>query len=174
MDEADGRRIKRSINIDMTSVRFCDDEMLRRLQNIVLLREYLPGKLEEIRQYNLHNGIDSHSPVNGRRLTNLGSFRAYLTAYIHKMPEINSGMTLLVRYLQPDENGLPIEIYGFSHDKTWASYEALQADITDHIIAVLPYFGLRVFQLQAGSGPEPADFFPSAAMPKTAPEKALE
>jgi miniconductance mechanosensitive channel len=171
MTESEGRRIKRSIYIDMTSIRFCDEVMLLRLDEILLLREYLRSRLDEIGKYNQMKGFDGNSPVNGRRLTNLGTFRAYLTAYIQSLPQINAGMTVLVRYLQPTENGLPLEIYGFSSNKTWVSYESLQADIMDHVIAVLPYFDLRVFQLQGAAGPAAAGVFPADASGKQIPQE---
>lgn len=146
MSESDGRRIKRSLKIDMTSVRFCDDAMLSRLLDIELLRPYLNGKMVEISSYNMLNGVDTRSPVNGRRLTNLGTFRAYVDAYLRQHPQVNNQMTLIIRHLQPQADGIPLELYLFSREKQWAIYERVQADIMDHLLAVLPHFGLRIYQ----------------------------
>jgi len=146
MNESGGRRIKRSLNIDMTSIRFCDDALLARLNDIQLLRDYLDEKTREVNAYNRRYEIDDRSAVNGRRLTNLGTFCAYLSAYLHLHPKVNASMALIIRYLQPTPNGLPIEILVFSSEKEWVLYEQVQADIIDHMIAVLPYFDLRVFQ----------------------------
>lgn len=146
MNESGGRRIKRSLNIDMTSIRFCDDAMLVRLEHIQLLREYLDKKTAEIDTYNRRDEIDDRFEVNERRMTNIGIFRAYLSAYLHKHPKVNASMSLIIRYLEPTSNGLPIEILVFSSEKEWAAFEQVQADILDHIIAVLSYFDLRIFQ----------------------------
>jgi miniconductance mechanosensitive channel len=146
MNESGGRRIKRSLNIDMTSIRFCDDALLLRLENIQLLREYLEKKRAEIDAYNSRDEVDCRFAVNERRLTNIGIFRAYLLAYLHHHQKVNASMTLIIRYLEPTSNGLPIEILVFSREKEWALFEQVQADILDHIIAVLAYFDLRVYQ----------------------------
>ena len=151
MSESGGRRIKRSVYIDMNSVRFCDEEMIARLQRIELLREYLSSRTKEIERFNAENRVDASCPVNGRRLTNLGSFRAYLVAYLRNHPKISPDMTFLVRHLQPEDKGIPVEFYVFSTDTVWANYEAIQADIMDHVLSVLPFFGLRVFQAPSGS-----------------------
>ena len=150
MSESGGRRIKRSINIDMQSVGFCDEEMLKKIQGVQLLKEYIEKKRQEIDAYNAQYVFDTSVPVNGRRMTNLGVFRAYLVAYLRQHPKINDDMTFLVRHLQPTENGLPVEIYVFSNDVEWANYEALQADIMDHVLSVLSFFGLSVFQNPSG------------------------
>jgi miniconductance mechanosensitive channel len=152
MSESGGRRIKRSICIDMNTVRFADAAMLERFRRMKLLREYVDKKQEEIDSDNAQQGIDlSDTVVNGRRQTNLGIFRAYLIEYLRNHPKIHQGMTFLVRHLQPTPQGLPVEIYVFSSDKVWANYESIQADIFDHIIAALPEFELRVFQEPSGS-----------------------
>jgi len=152
MSESAGRRIKRSIFVDMTSVRFADDEMLAKFRKIEFLKEYVEKKQSEIEAENKKKKIDlSSTVVNGRRQTNLGIFRAYLERYLHNHPKINKDLTFLVRHLQPTSQGLPIEIYVFSSDKVWANYEAIQADIFDHILAALPEFGLRVFQEPTGA-----------------------
>ncbi|ASQ90792.1 mechanosensitive ion channel protein MscS [Prosthecochloris sp. GSB1] len=150
MSESGGRRIKRSVNIDMNSVRFCDDEMLAQLQRIQLLRDYLSSRTSEIDAFNAEHRVDASCPVNGRRLTNLGSFRAYLVAYLRNHPKISPDMTFLVRHLQPEDKGIPVEFYVFSTDTAWANYEAIQADIMDHVLSVLPFFGLSVFQAPSG------------------------
>ena len=152
MSESSGRRIKRSINIDMGTVRFVDEAMLERFRKIEILREYIEKKQEEIDAQNQEQHIDlSATTVNGRRQTNLGIFRAYLEHYLRANPNIHKGMTFLVRHLQPTAQGLPIEIYVFSSDKIWANYEAIQADIFDHILAAVPEFELRVYQQPSGN-----------------------
>jgi miniconductance mechanosensitive channel len=151
MEESGGRRIKRSINIDMNSVRFVDDEMAAKFKKIHFLKDYVVNREKEILKYNEENKIDGSILVNGRRMTNLGTFRKYVEEYLHQHPKIHNDMTFLVRQLQPDERGLPIEIYVFSNDQAWANYEAIQADIFDHILAVIPEFDLRVFQNPSGS-----------------------
>ena len=151
MSESGGRRIKRSVAIDMNSVRFCDEDMLEKFGKVQLLHSYLGEKKHEISEYNQRHGIDASSPVNGRRLTNLGTFRAYLVAYLRNHPKINPAMTFLIRHLEPTENGIPVEIYVFSNDQVWSNYEAIQADIMDHVLAILPFFELRVFQAPSGS-----------------------
>ncbi|MBN1181373.1 MAG: mechanosensitive ion channel family protein [Bacteroidales bacterium] len=150
MSESDGRRIKRAINIDMQSVTFCDDERINKFRKIHYLKEYIDSKLEELKKFNQANNVDDSVLVNGRRLTNLGTFRRYIEEYLSNHPKINTNMTFLIRQLQPTERGLPIEIYVFSSDKRWIQYEGIQADIFDHIIAVIPEFDLRVFQNPSG------------------------
>lgn len=151
MEESDGRRIKRFINIDMKSVRFCDDQMLEKFQNFRIIRSYVTEKQNEINEYNTKLGVvDDHIP-NGRRQTNLGIFRKYLEIYLKNNPYINNDMTFLVRYLQPTESGLPIEIYVFSKEKQLSDYESIQADIFDHVLSIIPEFELRVFQAPSGS-----------------------
>ena len=150
MEESGGRRIKRSINIDMKSVHFLDDAQIEKLRKFYLLRDYISEREKEIEAYNRSLKLEPAEVTNGRRMTNLGTFRKYLENYLHNHPKIHQGMTFLVRHLQPDEKGLPIEIYVFSKDQEWAKYEALQADIFDHILAIIPEFGLRVFQNPTG------------------------
>lgn len=146
MEESGGRRIKRSIHIDMKSVMFCSDEMIEKFSRIKFLSQFIKDKLAELEVYNKEFGIDDSISVNGRRMTNLGVFRKYLESYLQRHPKINNEMTFLVRQLQPNEKGMPLEIYVFSKDQAWANYEAIQSDIFDHILAVLPEFGLKVFQ----------------------------
>lgn len=151
MSESGGRRIKRAINLDMTSIKFCDPEMIEKFKKYGVIQEYIEKKLEELKKYNDEHGVDNSVLVNGRRLTNVGVFRAYIKEYLHRHPKIHQNMTFLVRQLQPTECGLPMEIYVFSNDQVWANYEGIQADIFDHILAVIPEFGLRVFQNPSGS-----------------------
>ena len=151
MEESGGRRIKRSLNIDMDSIRFCDDELLEKLNKIIVLKPYLDKKKEELEQYNKKYQVDASSVVNGRRQTNIGVFRAYLEAYLKNRTDIHQNMTFLVRQLQPAEKGLPIEIYIFTKTTDWAEYESIQADIFDHIIAAIPEFGLTVYQFPKSS-----------------------
>lgn len=151
MEESGGRRIKRSINIDMQSIAFVDNETLEKYKKIRILKDYIEQKESEIEAYNKKIGADTSDRINGRRITNLGSFRKYLELYLRNHPKIHQDMTFLVRHLQPGDNGIPIEIYVFSNDQAWANYEAIQADIFDHILAVIPEFGLRVFQSPSGN-----------------------
>lgn len=151
MTESGGRRIKRSVNIDMTSVRFCDALMIEKFRKYGIIQEYIEKKQAELKAYNQEHQVDETILVNGRRLTNLGTFRAYVTEYLKRHPKIHQDLTFLVRQLQPTEYGIPIEIYVFSNDQAWANYEAIQADIFDHILAVIPEFGLRVFQNPTGA-----------------------
>ncbi|AOS84041.1 mechanosensitive ion channel protein MscS [Chlorobaculum limnaeum] len=155
MRESDGRRIKRSFNIDMQSIRFLDGELMKQMEAIQLLEPYMRERLQEIESHNRAVGADESSPVNGRRLTNLGTFRAYLQAYVRSLARINTGMTIIIRYLQPDAFGLPCEIYCFTKTKEWAEHEAVQSDILDHVFAVLPYFDLKAYQLQGALVPSP-------------------
>ena len=150
MSDSGGRRIKRSINIDMNSVRFVTDGELEKLARVGLISEYIKERQKEIEQYNQANTIDTSVLINGRRQTNLGIFRMYIIALLRQNPKIHKNMTFLVRHLQPGETGLPIEIYVFSNDQAWANYEAIQADIIDHLLAALPTFDLRVFQQPTG------------------------
>jgi len=151
MEESDGRRIKRSINIDMKSVRFCDPELLDKFHKFKLISNYVVEKQKEIAQHNKNLGIENDLVPNGRKQTNLGIFRKYLEEYLRNNPLINKDMTFLVRHLQPTEIGLPIEIYVFSTEKQLNDYESIQADIFDHILAVIPEFELRVFQSPSGN-----------------------
>ncbi|MBW8190064.1 mechanosensitive ion channel family protein [Neiella marina] len=149
MQESGGRRIKRALHLDVSSVRFVDQPLLEDLQRIDLLQAYLNDKLQSLGQQ--PEQLLQQSPVNGRRMTNIGTFRAYLQAYLKAHQNLHDGMTLLVRQLSPTEKGLPIEIYCFSADQRWAEYEAIQADIFDHIFAILPNFDLRPFQAPSGA-----------------------
>lgn len=151
MEKSAGRRIKRSVSLDMSSVQFLTKEMIARFGKISLLTDYIQQRGKEVEEYNREHKIDTSEIINGRRLTNLGTFRAYVKAYLEFHPKINREMTLLIRQLAPDEKGIPIEIYVFSSDKRWLHYEDIQADIFDHLLAVIPEFELRVFQNPTGN-----------------------
>lgn len=151
MSESGGRRIKRSLNIDTGSVHFLSEEEQRRLQRNLPLHSYLNDKTQELSRHNQEIAIDLASPLNGRRLTNLGTLRAYLEAYLRAHPRIHQNMTLMVRQLAPTPEGLPLEIYAFTNTTVWAEYESIQADIFDHILAVIDEFGLRVHQTPTGN-----------------------
>ena len=150
MEDSGGRRIKRSINIDMNSIKFCTPEMLERFKRIEYISNYVKQTEVSLKKYNANRNIDNSVLVNGRRQTNIGVFRAYLKGYLSDHPKINNDMTFLVRQLQPTEDGIPIEVYVFSKDQEWAKYEDNQADIFDHILAVIPEFDLKVFQSPTG------------------------
>ena len=150
MSESGGRRIKRSVHIDVNSIQFSTPEMIEKFSKIELLRDYIERKQQELSDHNRRKGIDESVLVNGRRMTNVGTFRAYLIEYLRRHPKIHNEMTFLVRQLQPTDKGLPIEIYVFSNDQRWVQYEDIQADIFDHIFAALPEFGLRPFQSTTG------------------------
>ncbi len=150
MSESGGRRIKRSLLIDSSSVRFLDEDDLHRLQRASLLAPYLDAKAQELSRYNSERQLDLSSPVNGRRLTNLGTFRAYLDAFLKDHPRIHQQMTLMVRQLEPTPNGIPMEIYAFTNTTRWVEYEGIQGDIFDHVFAVLPEFDLRAHQAPTG------------------------
>ncbi|MFC2155015.1 mechanosensitive ion channel family protein [Acidobacteriota bacterium] len=146
MKESGGRRIKRSLFIDLNSIRFCDEKMIKKFERIELLKDYIKNKKEEIEQHNREKNTDMSSKVNDRRLTNLGTFRAYIDAYLRNHEKIKQNLTFLIRQLQPGPTGLPIEIYVFTDDTVWANYEAIQADIFDHFLAGVKEFDLQVFQ----------------------------
>jgi len=150
MTETGGRRIKRSIHIDVSSIRFCDEEMLARYAKIKHIEGYIEKKRDELAEYNDQATIDHSLLVNGRHLTNIGTFRAYIEAYLRNHPKISKSLTLLVRQLQATEHGLPIEIYTFTNDTNWINYEVIQADIFDHILAAASEFDLRLFQDPTG------------------------
>lgn len=150
MQESGGRRIKRSIRIDMNSVKFCTPEMLAKYKKIQLLKDYIEETEKVIEDYNKEHGIDNSILVNGRRQTNLGVFRAYLTNYLKSLPTVNQDLTCMVRQLQPTEQGIPLELYFFSAIKAWVPYEEVQADVFDHVLAIIPEFDLHVFQNPTG------------------------
>lgn len=151
MEESGGRRIKRSLNIDMNSVTFLDEYQVEKFRKYHLLKDYVDKKENELADYNKSLQLEEGTVTNGRKMTNLGTFRKYLEEYLNHHPMIHKDMTFLVRHLQPTDKGLPVEIYVFSKDQAWANYEAIQADIFDHILAILPEFDLRVFQNPSGN-----------------------
>ena len=151
MQESGGRRIKRSIFLDVNSISFCDEEQLARYSKIDYIKKYLATTRIELEKYNAENANAQESIVNGRRITNIGTFRAYILAYLQNHPQINQDLTVMVRQLAPSESGLPLEIYAFSAEKNWAKYEVIQADIFDHLLAVAKEFDLRVFQKPSGA-----------------------
>ena len=146
MTESGGRRIKRSIYLDQHSTRFLEADEVARFRRFRLLDAYLDGKSTELQDWNAKLAERGAEPVNRRRVTNLGTFRAYVEQYLRNHPGVNQDMSLMVRQLQPTDAGLPLEIYCFTSDVRWAVYEGVQADIFDHLLAILPEFGLRVFQ----------------------------
>ena len=157
MSESGGRRIKRSLNIDLRTIQFADESLLKRFKGIRILGPYLEQKLSDIQQHNDDVGDDLSELINGRRLTNVGTFRAYCLAYLRNHPKIHtSGMTLLVRQLAPNEKGLPIELYAFANDTAWANYEDIQGDIFDHLLSILSEFQLSAFQEPSGADVEKA------------------
>ncbi|MFA7576744.1 MAG: mechanosensitive ion channel domain-containing protein, partial [Candidatus Muiribacteriota bacterium] len=151
MSESGGRRIKRAINIDMISIKFATPEAIEKFSKMHYLKDYITAKKEEIDKYNKDNNIDTSSPVNGRRITNIGTFRVYIKNYLAANPHIHKNLISMVRQLPPTEQGLPIEIYCFTNDTAWVNYEAIQADIFDHLLSVIEEFDLRVYQLPSGA-----------------------
>ncbi len=151
MTESGGRRIKRSIALDMTSVAFLTEGDLARLRKVQFISDYLESKAKELKVWNSEHGVDDSTLVNGRHLTNLGTFRAYLEQYLKNHPQIREDMTFLVRQLPPGPEGIPIELYVFSAEQRWVEYEGILGDIFDHVLAVIPEFGLRVYQRPGGS-----------------------
>lgn len=151
MQLSGGRRIKRSIYIDQNSITFCNDEMLERFGKFQLIKNYLEKKKTEVAKFNEEKKIDQSQLINGRRLTNVGTFRAYLKEYLLQREDVHKGLTFLVRHLPPGPEGLPIEIYVFATTTKWAEYEDIQSDIFDHIFAVVPQFDLRIFQNPTGN-----------------------
>lgn len=146
MSESGGRRIKRAINIDVQSVQFCDEATLEEFAKIRYIKSYIQKKKDELQAFNSEQKIEIQDLVNSRRLTNIGTLRAYIQAYLSNHPKLNHDMTLMVRQLPPTELGMPLEIYCFSADKNWVNYEGIQADIFDHLLAILPVFKLRAYQ----------------------------
>ena len=146
MSESGGRRIARSINIDVNTIRYCTPEMLDKYKHYALVKDYICQREEDIAEYNKANRIDTSEIMNGRQQTNLGIFRAYIKAYLNNNPKLNHNLTMMVRQLQPNEFGVPLQIYTFSSDKQWINYEEIQSDIFDHIIAAAPMFDLKIYQ----------------------------
>lgn len=151
MLDSDGRRIKRYILIKASSVRFINDDELNTFRKIQHLSSYIDHRQADINKYNTSNNVDKSVIINGRNLTNLGLFRKYINQYILSHPGINKDMHLMIRHLQPTENGIPLEIYCFSKDKTWVNYEHIMADIFDHIMASVSHFDLEIFETISSS-----------------------
>lgn len=146
MSESEGRRIARTINIDVNTIRYCTPEMLEKYKHYALIKDYVTQRQEEIVEYNKANHIDTSEIMNGRQQTNLGVFRAYIKAYINNNPKLNHNLTMMVRQMQPTEFGVPLQIYAFSSDKRWINYEEIQSDIFDHIISAATMFDLKIYQ----------------------------
>ena len=151
MSESGGRRIKRAIHLDQSSIRFQTPEEIERFRRFALLEQYIDRKEKELADYNQGLPQEVADDVNQRRLTNIGTFRAYTFNYLRHHPAIRQDMTLLVRQREPAPQGLPLEIYCFTNTTAWAEYENIQSDIFDHLLAIVPEFGLRVYQQPAGS-----------------------
>jgi miniconductance mechanosensitive channel len=150
MSESGGRRIRRDLYVDQSTIRFLGDGEIDRFKRFDLLREYIAGKEAVLTDVNRPVEAGHEDPVNARRLTNVGTFRAYIFNYLQNHPQIRQDMTLLVRQREPTPDGLPIQIYCFTSTTKWAEYEGIQSDIFDHILAIVPEFGLRVFQHPSG------------------------
>jgi len=151
MSQSGARRIKRAIFVDVSSIRFQTQDEVDHFTRFALLKDYIENKEQELADYNEGLATDVDSEVNKRRLTNAGTFRAYAYNYLKSHPKIHKGMTLIVRQLGPGPEGLPLEIYCFTNTTAWAVYEDIQSDIFDHLLAILPEFGLRLYQKPAGS-----------------------
>ena len=151
MFESGGRRIKRTMRIDASTVRFLTEAEISELRRYALIRDYLDGKQIELEETNRQLGELTSVPANRRRLTNIGTFRAYAKAYIERHPEIRHDMLIIVRMMEPQSEGIPIEVYCFTNNTAWAEYERIQGDIFDHLLSILPEFWLRLYQAPAGS-----------------------
>jgi len=151
MQESGGRRIKRALNIKMSSIRFLTPEDVKRFERYELLHDYLQTRANAIAEYNTKKEVDESELINGRNLTNIGVFRKYMEEYASHHPAINKNLTMMSRQLQPTEKGIPIEIYMFSSDKRWVNYEYIMGDIFDHMLAAVHYFDLEVFELPTGN-----------------------
>ena len=149
MSDSGGRRIKRSINIDINSIKFCNHELIEKFKSVNIITEYINRKLSEIDKHNAD--LNTKSSINGRALTNIGTYRAYIKAYLKNNKNIHNDMTFLVRQLSPTEKGLPIEIYVFSNNTNWIEYEEIQSDIFDHLLSVLNQFELQIYQYPSGN-----------------------
>jgi miniconductance mechanosensitive channel len=150
MSESGGRRIKRALNLDQGTIRFLTPDEIERFRSFRLLSGYMERKARELEEANRTLGTDADRDPNARRLTNVGTFRAYVAEYLRNHPRLNRGMTLMVRQLEPGPDGLPLQVYCFTATTKWAEYEAIQSDIFDHLLATVPEFGLRVFQHPSG------------------------
>lgn len=151
MTQSGGRRIMRNVIIDVTTIKFCTEEMLERFKKFQLIREYVEQKLDEIQKYNEEHKFDLSQTINGRRLTNVGTFRAYLERYLKSRSDVSKDFTFLIRQLAPNSEGLPIQLYIFTTTTNWVEYEGIQSDIFDHILAVIPEFDLKLYQNPTGN-----------------------
>lgn len=150
MMESGGRRIKRAIHIDVTSIKLCDEALLSRLENIPHIHKYIKDKRKEITEYHTDYNGDHSYITEGSHLTNIGIFRIYIENYLKNHPKVSKDMTQVVRQLSPGENGLPVEIYAFTNEIAWSDYERIQSDIFEHLLAVVPEFDLRIYQKPSG------------------------
>ena len=158
MADSGGRRIKRAVVVDQSSIRFLDEADMDRFGKIDLIKDYVRDRKKEIDDYNREHGHDrTKSPVNGRAMTNIGTFRAYVAAYLREHPKIHKDMTFMVRQLAPTPEGLPLEIYVFTNDIAWVNYEGIQSDVFDHILAAMPQFGLIAYQRRSDYDPARRD-----------------
>lgn len=151
MQESKGRRIKRSVYIKQNSIKFLSPEEIEELKKIQLIKPYIEHRQKDIEKYNQQTEANKDLLINGRNQTNLGVFRKYADALLHENPAINKDLFLMVRHLAPTDKGIPLEIFCFSYDKNWVNYEHIQADIFDHLLAAIPYFGLEIFELPTGN-----------------------
>ncbi len=151
MHSSGGRRIKRSVYVDVNTISFCTDEMIEKYKKIHYIKDYICEKEKEIEEYNKENNIDTEELVNGRRLTNIGTFRAYIMNYLKNHPGINNNMIQMVRQLAPEENGIPLEVYVFTSSTVWTEYEGIQSDVFDHILSIAGEFDLKLFQNPTGN-----------------------
>jgi miniconductance mechanosensitive channel len=150
MQDSGGRRIKRSLLIDQQSVRFLEPAEVDEARRFALLRDYLDAKERELQAWNEEHPAAAEEAVNARRLTNLGTFRAYVVAYLRERADVRDDMTFMVRQLDPTAQGVPLEVYVFAATTEWTEYEGIQSDVFDHLLAIVPEFGLRVFQEPSG------------------------
>lgn len=150
MSDSGGRRIKRSLMVNASTVRFCDQEMLERFSKFELLADYIASRSKEIEEYNANRKADKTYPINGRHMTNIGVFRRYIECYLTEHPHIRKDMSLMVRQLNPTEFGIPLEVYCFTNTTAWAEYEGIMSNVFDHLLAAAPLFDLRIFQRPSG------------------------
>jgi len=151
MENASGRRIKRSLNIKLDSVNYLTVNQIDKLKEIEIISDYLTKRQLDVEAYNLENNINKDLLLNGRNLTNLGVFRKYIETYVENHSAVNKDMMIMARQLAPTTQGIPLEIYAFSSDKRWQNYEYIMSDIFDHIIAAVPYFDLEIYELPSSS-----------------------
>lgn len=151
MENSGGRRIKRSLNIKLNSIKYLSENEIDKLKKIDLISAYLKKRHSDISKYNIKNNINKELLLNGRNLTNIGVFRKYLETYVERHSAINKDMMIMVRQLAPTTQGIPLEIYAFSSDKRWENYEYIMSDIFDHLTAAVPYFDLEIFELPTNS-----------------------